>query len=92
VSVYQAYRYSINDIFKTLLLVITLFPLCFRHFVPFKVVHFLHICILAYFITVFGAYSVYKKFLTLPLVHCSFARGPHWDFGLLVRFKSEFSS
>jgi len=30
--------------------------------VTFKIVHFLHTCVSAYFITVFAAYSVLKKF------------------------------
>ena len=62
VSVYQAYRYSINNIFKTLSLVIASFPLHFRRFVPFKVVYFLPTCISPYFIIMYEAYSVYKKF------------------------------
>ena len=36
--------------------------------------HFLHTCISAYFITVIAAYSVLKKFSTIPSVRSSFAR------------------
>ena len=57
-----AYRYSINDIFKTLSLVIDLFPLCFRHFVPFKVLHFLLSCISTYFITVLVLIQFIRNF------------------------------
>jgi len=41
--------------------------------VQFKIVHFVHSCISAYCNHVIAAYSVYKKFLTLPLVRGSFA-------------------
>ena len=89
-SVYQAYRYSMNDIFKTLSLFIASFPLCFRHFVPFKVVHFLHSCVSTYFTIVYAAYSVYKKFLTLPFSSLFIRQGASLNFGVFMRFFVHF--
>jgi len=62
--------------FKTLSLVIALFPV-FGISVTFKIVNFLNTCILAYFIAVIAVHSVLKKFSMLPLVRGSFASGWH---------------
>jgi len=90
VSVYQAYRYSINDIFKTLSLVIASFPLRFQHFVPFKVVHFLPPCISPYFIIVYAAYSVYEKFLMLSFSSLFIRQGASLNFGIFCAIFGAF--
>ena len=81
-----------NDIFKTLSLFIASFPLCFRHFVPFKVVHFLHSCVSTYFTIVYAAYSVYKKFLTLPFSSLFIRQGASLNFGVFCAFLVLFST
>jgi len=90
VSVYQAYQYSINDVFKTLSLVIASFPLRFRRFVPFKVVHFLPTCISPYFIIMYAAYSVYKKFLMLPFSSLFIRQGESLNFGVFCAIFGAF--